>query len=330
VTVICWGIAPHLSEIDWYFSGWSIRKEGKVESNTDCIKELSDKDEEKQEGQDDSCAEIVEESETEEEWDGHLEEEERETRLAVVCTQAAYSFLDGSRKMTDKVSTGDHKWACIKKEVPEVSTSASNQETWTIWKAVAVSKQPVKVDPIENRAPKTPLGPKLPGRNTPALDTGNYEVLGSSYLDYTIPARQERETGELTFRLLPKPTMVSVPMDKWITARTLAAPKKITIAHISSSPGLKDHAQYTKFRYARASPPVLTKIHVHQLPMLINGGSEICVMSEIVIRALNIRWKCADWKMINADSNQSDLTKLAESVPVNVPGVVITIPIYQA
>ena len=38
-----------------------------MESNTDCIKELSDKDEEKQEGQDDSCAEIVEESETEEE-----------------------------------------------------------------------------------------------------------------------------------------------------------------------------------------------------------------------------------------------------------------------
>ena len=61
--------------------------------------------------------------------------------------------------------------------------------------------------------------------------------------------------------------------------------------------------------------------------MLIDGGSEICVMSEEVARELNIGWKRADWKMITADGNRSDLSKVAESVPVNVHGIVIPVPI---
>jgi len=166
--------------------------------------------------------------------------------------------------------------------------------------------------------------------NAPALDTGNYEVLGSSQLDYTILPRQERETGELTFRLLPKATMVSVPKDKGVTARTPAAPKKIGIAHVSAFSGLKDLAGYTEFRYARASPTVLRRIHGHELPVLIDGGSEICVMSEEVARELNIGWKRADWKMITADCNRSDLSKVAEPVPINVHGIVIPVPIVFA
>jgi len=54
------------------------------------------------------------------------------------------------------------------------------------------------------------------------------------------------------------------------------------------------------------------------------------VMSEEVTRYLNIGWKCADWKMITADGNQLDLTKVAESVPVNVHGIVIPVSIFLA
>jgi len=64
--------------------------------------------------------------------------------------------------------------------------------------------------------------------------------------------------------------------------------------------------------------------------MLIDGGSEICVMSEEVARELNIGWKRADWKMITADGNRSDLSKVAESVPVNVHRIVIPVPICLA
>jgi len=46
------------------------------------------------------------------------------------------------------------------------------------------------------------------------MDTGINKALWSSHFGYTILAHQERETGELTFRLLPKAEMESVPKDK--------------------------------------------------------------------------------------------------------------------
>jgi hypothetical protein len=122
--------------------------------------------------------------------------------------------------------------------------------------------------------------------------------------------------------------MVSVPKDKRVTARTPAAPKKIGIAHVSALSGQKDHAGYTQFQYSRASPTVLGKIHGYELPMLNNGGSEICMVSEEVAREVTIGWKCADWKMITADGNQSDLLKVVEFVTINVHGIVIPIPIF--
>jgi len=64
--------------------------------------------------------------------------------------------------------------------------------------------------------------------------------------------------------------------------------------------------------------------------MLIDGRSEICAMSETVARELNIGGKRADWKMITADGNRSDLSKVAESVPVNVHGIVIPVRIFFA
>jgi hypothetical protein len=143
------------------------------------------------------------------------------------------------------VTRGDEKRTCIEEEVPEVSTSASNHENRTIRQAVAFSKQPAKADRIRNTTPKTVKAPKVPRMLAPAWDTGNYEVLGSSQLDYTILARQQRETGELTFQLLPKAKTVSVSKDKQITARTPAARKKIGIANVSALSGLTDLAGYT-------------------------------------------------------------------------------------
>jgi len=123
---------------------------------------------------------------------------------------------------------------------------------------------------------------------------------------------------------------VSVPIDKQGSRRTLAAPTKIGIADISGFSGLQDDARYTQFRYTRASPTVLRKMHGHELPMLIDGGSGICVMSEEVARELIIRWKSADQKMITANGNQSDLSKVAECMPINVHGIVIPEPILLA
>jgi len=53
-------------------------------------------------------------------------------------------------------------------------------------------------------------------------------------------------------------------------------------------------------------------------------------MSEEVSRELNIGWKRADWKMITADGNRFDLSKVAESGPVNVDGIVIPVHIFLA
>jgi len=291
---------------------------------------LCDEDEEQEEGQGDRSAEEEEENETEEERDARLDEERREKRSAVVHTQAENAFVDEGRKRAGEVTRGDDERAHLQEEVPEVSASTSHREKRTIRQAVALSKQPAKADRIKNTTPNTATAPKVPRKKAPALDTGNYAVLRSSQLDYTILARQERETGELTFRLLPKANTVSVPKDKRGTVRTLAAPTKIRIAHVSAFSGLNDLAGYTQFCYARASPTVLGKIHRHELPMIIDGGSEIRVMSAEVARELNIGWKRADWKMITADGNPSDLSKVAESVPVNVHGIVIPMPIGLA
>jgi len=64
--------------------------------------------------------------------------------------------------------------------------------------------------------------------------------------------------------------------------------------------------------------------------MTIDGGSEICVMSEEDTRELNIGWKRTDWKMITADCNRSDLMKVAQSVPVNFHCIVVSLHIILA
>jgi hypothetical protein len=51
-------------------------------------------------------------------------------------------------------------------------------------------------------------------------------------------------------------------------------------------------------------------------------------MSAEVAKELHMRWKRADWKMITADSNWYDLSKLAESVPDNVHIIVSPVHIF--
>jgi len=53
----------------------------------------------------------------------------------------------------------------------------------------------------------------------------------------------------------------------------------------------------------------------------------IFLMSQVVARELNIRRKRTNWKMITADGNRSNVSKVAESVPVRVHGIVIHVVI---
>ena len=183
VTAFLSWITRQLLESDGYYSGRCTGMDGKEEGNEDDIEELSYEDEEQDEGQGDSSAEEVEEISTEVERDGQLDEGEREQGEAVVRTHAGYAFMDERRKRTDEVSSVGDKWARIEEEGPEVSTSASNQETRNIRQAVAFRKHPAKADPIENTTRKTAKPAKVPRNKETALDTGNCEVLRSSQLD---------------------------------------------------------------------------------------------------------------------------------------------------
>jgi hypothetical protein len=173
----------------------------------------------------------------------------------------------------------------VEDEIPEVATSVSTQEKRNIKKAVTFGKTPARTtcDSTKKKFSK----PRK--KQTPALDSGDYEVLVSSQLHYTVLARQERETGELTLWLGPKAHLLAIPKERRVPARTPTSPKKVGIAYVSTFPSIpRDTSGYTEFRYARASPTVQGKINGHRIPMLINGGSEICVMSEDVARELNI------------------------------------------
>jgi len=156
-----------------YYSGWSTGKKGKKEGNEDRIEDLSDEDEEEEVGQGDSSAEEEEKSETEVERDARGDEEEREMWSAVVRTLAGIALLDDWWKRMDEVSRGDDTCARIEKEVRKVSKSASNQEKWTLRKAVAFSKQPATTHSVKNTTPKTPKAQKMPRKKAPALHTGN-------------------------------------------------------------------------------------------------------------------------------------------------------------
>jgi hypothetical protein len=143
-------------------------------------------------------------------------------------------------------------------------------------------------------------------------------------------AQQERETGKLTYRLRLKINAASVPNGKRVTARTPAVRKAIGIPHISTFSSLKHHTGYTALPYARASPNVLGMIHWHKLLLLIDGRSGMYLMTNMATSKLNIGWKGAHGRMITANGNRSDLTKVAESMPLNIDHIVIPVTIFFA
>lgn len=52
------------------------------------------------------------------------------------------------------------------------------------------------------------------------------------------------------------------------------------------------------------------------------------MISKEVARALNIGWKRDNWMVITGDGNQSALSKVVESVHINVHGMGISISIF--
>jgi hypothetical protein len=57
-------------------------------------------------------------------------------------------------------------------------------------------------------------------------------------------------------------------------------------AHLYAISCLKDDAECTEFRYTKATPTFLAKVRRNRHPMLIDGGSEICVMRKDVAGAM--------------------------------------------
>jgi hypothetical protein len=189
----------------------------------------------------------------------------------------------------------------------------------------AVSKKPDKANLIENMTLKTTQTAQVQRNKTTALETRYHPVLGRSQVNYTMLFSEERKSGKLTIRLLYMANAQSVPEHNGVTTRTPAAPKEIIVPNASVFSELKNRPEYTELHYIRACPTILRKILRHELPMIIDGGSEFCLKSDEVAGELNVGWKPADRKTISADSNRSDLLKVALSVAVRVHGIIILV-----
>ena len=113
-----------------------------------------------------------------------------------------------------------------------------------------------------------------------------------------------------------------------MVARPPPKPKNAGVARVTSYAMNRNPKAYTEHRYARASPTVMGTIHRYDIPMQIDSGSQICVISEDVAKDLGLGWKEVEWKMITADGNRSDLTKVAESVPIEVHRVTLSVPVF--
>jgi len=103
---------------------------------------------------------------------------------------------------------------------------------------------------------------------------------------------------------------------------------KMEIATFSDITRFIDPIRYTEFWYPRACLIILRLMYVYVHLILIDERSEISVMSEQGARELNCAKRHADWRMILADGNLSNLTKVAALLPLHVNGIVIHISIF--
>lgn len=124
--------------------------------------------------------------------------------------------------------------------------------------------------------------------------------------------------------------MVSDPESNLVAARMLATPKTIIKADSSACSSLKDQIGYTNFQCTKVSPTIPGQRHKHELCLLIDEVSEICLMSDEGASKLNTGWKRAIGKLITADGRWSYLTKVVVSMPVNVHHIIIPMSILQA
>jgi hypothetical protein len=119
--------------------------------------------------------EEVEESEPEEERAPHLDNKDRETRTAVVHTQARHACVDERKKRSDVATRADDMWMHVEEDVLLVSTSAHDQEKKNIMIMFPFRPQLAKPDRNECMASNTPKVAKLPPKKVTALGTGDKE-----------------------------------------------------------------------------------------------------------------------------------------------------------
>lgn len=204
----------------------------------------------------------------------------------------------------DKVTSGDDMLARIEECVLEVAMSATNHINQTINRLVAFSNELAQVNNMENKTSNTLWAAKVPRKKAPCLNIEDFKLFGKSTLDNTLLASQERESCKLTISLLLKANTVSIPNNNHVAMTTPAALKKTGMTRSSAFSRWTDHIAYTQFWNAWASRTITRNIHWQKLPMSMDRGSMVCVISEEVARELNIGWKCADCKIITPDGNQ--------------------------
>ena len=115
-----------------------------------------------------------------------------------------------------------------------------------------------------------------------------------------------------------------------MVARPAQKPKNAGVARVTSYATNRNPKAYNEHPYARASPTVMGRINGYEMPILIDSGSEICVISEDIAKNLGLGWKDVEGKMVTADGNRSDLTKIAESVLIEVHGFTLSVPVFLA
>ena len=175
-----------------------------------------------------------------------------------------------------------------------------------------------------------PKAAKKANKTTTPLDTNSddFEVLGSSQLSYNLLVREDHESGEVMVRLQPKHKRI--PKKKCVVAQPHQKPKNAGKGRVTSYAMNRNPKAYNEHRYARASRMVMGRINGYEIPMLIDCGSEICIISEDITKNLGLGWKEVEWKMVMADGNRSDLNKVTESVPIEVHGVTLSVPVFLA
>ena len=103
---------------------------------------------------------------------------------------------------------------------------------------------------------------------------------------------------------------MKIRMKKRMVAQPPPKPKYAGVAVVTSYAISRNPKAYTEHRYARTSLTVMGRIHRYDIPMLIYFRSEISVLNQDMAMGLGHGWKEVEWKMVTADGNRSNQTKV--------------------